>query len=394
MKILLLAPHPFYQERGTPIAVDLLAGALGRGGHTVTLLTYPEGADRTYAGAVRIERLPRLPGLGGVRPGFSLKKLAYDAVMWPRALALARREQPDVVHAVEESVFIAMHIRRRLGIPYVYDMDSSMPDQMAAGAAFFRPFLPFLRRCEAAAARGALAVAPVCDALADKARAAGARAVTLLRDVALFQTSATAEAVTAWRAEQDLTGRVVALYLGNLERYQGVDLLLAALAVALPRAPDLTLVVAGGVPAHIRALETRAAALGLTPAQIRFIGPQPLARMPLLLGAADILVSPRISGTNTPMKIYSYLAAGRAVLATRLPTHTQVLREEIACLADPTPTAMAEALAALARDPARRARLGAAAAREAAAHYTPAAFAAAVEDLYRHVAPTGRSEKH
>ena len=45
--------------------------------------------------------------------------------------------------------------------------------------------------------------------------------------------------------------------------------------------------------------------------------------IPLL--AADVLVSPRLKGLNTPMKIYSYLDSGSAVLATRLRTHTQVL---------------------------------------------------------------------
>ena len=59
-----------------------------------------------------------------------------------------------------------------------------------------------------------------------------------------------------------------------------------------------------------------------------------------LLAQADVLVSPRTRGNNTPMKIYSYLDAGRAVLATDLPTHTQVLTPECARLApaDPDPT--------------------------------------------------------
>ena len=55
------------------------------------------------------------------------------------------------------------------------------------------------------------------------------------------------------------------------------------------------------------------------------------------MAQADVLVSPRTKGANTPMKVYSYLDSGVAVLATRLPTHTQVMNDETALLAEPTP---------------------------------------------------------
>ena len=58
-------------------------------------------------------------------------------------------------------------------------------------------------------------------------------------------------------------------------------------------------------------------------------------RVARLLGEADVLVSPRLKGLNTPMKIYSYLDSGTAVLATRLRTHTQVLDDRTAYLVDP-----------------------------------------------------------
>ena len=70
MRILLLAPHPFYQERGTPIAVDLLLRVLSRRGETVDVLTYAEGAGRIYPG-VTIHRIAPLLFTRGTRPGFS-----------------------------------------------------------------------------------------------------------------------------------------------------------------------------------------------------------------------------------------------------------------------------------------------------------------------------------
>jgi glycosyltransferase involved in cell wall biosynthesis len=79
--------------------------------------------------------------------------------------------------------------------------------------------------------------------------------------------------------------------------------------------------------------------------------------LPSLLRQADVLVSPRVKGLNTPMKIYSYLDSGTAVLATRLRTHTHVLDDRSAYLVDPEPEAFGAGLAALLSDQALRQRL-------------------------------------
>ena len=71
---------------------------------------------------------------------------------------------------------------------------------------------------------------------------------------------------------------------------------------------------------------------------VHFLGPRPVQpRCPTSLRQADVLVSPRLKGLNTPMKIYSYLDSGTAVLATRLRTHTQVLDDRTAYLVEPEP---------------------------------------------------------
>jgi glycosyltransferase involved in cell wall biosynthesis len=116
--------------------------------------------------------------------------------------------------------------------------------------------------------------------------------------------------------------------------------------------------------------------------QVLVAGPRPTSLLAPLCAAADVLVSPRIRGVNTPMKVYSYLDSGRPVLATRLPTHTQVLSDEIACLAEPTLEGMADAMLLLAGDDALRARLGEAGRAFARQHHAYPAFAATVATLY------------
>ena len=73
MKVLILAPHPFYQERGTPIAVDLLIRALSERGDDVDLLTFHEGVDHSYPGfhIFRIKPWPTISMINATSIGHS-----------------------------------------------------------------------------------------------------------------------------------------------------------------------------------------------------------------------------------------------------------------------------------------------------------------------------------
>ena len=78
--------------------------------------------------------------------------------------------------------------------------------------------------------------------------------------------------------------------------------------------------------------------------KVFFTGQVPPSRVPFYVDLADGLASPRTSGTNTPLKVYSFLKSGKPFVATRLWTHTQVLNEEIAVLADPDPESFAHGI--------------------------------------------------
>ena len=380
VKILLLAPQPFYEERGTPIAVDLLLKALSDRGESVDVLTYPIGEDRQYPG-VTLHRLPKIPGIRKVKPGPSFPKIVCDVVMMFRAARMARRTRYDVVHAVEESVFMAWWLRRWRRLPYVYDMDSCMSRQIVDKFRWLGLFAAIMMGCEGVAIRAAEAVVPVCESLEDEARRQSARKTFRLSDISLLRKTAPTEAERALFPPAEAGCRLV--YVGNLESYQGIDLLLESFRRlgADPAAPPAQLIVAGGVPADVARYRARCAELGIA-ARVRFLGPQPVERLGALLELADVVVSPRTQGNNTPMKIYSYMASGKPILATDLATHTQVLTPEIALLASPAPQAFAEAMGRLVADADLRRRLGAAAQAEAERNYSPDAFRRNVNQIY------------
>jgi glycosyltransferase involved in cell wall biosynthesis len=157
------------------------------------------------------------------------------------------------------------------------------------------------------------------------------------------------------------------LYTGTFEPYQGLDLLIDAMAIVSARHPDAALLVVGGRPEQVDALRATAQRTG---GRVVFTGYQPARDISAYVAAADVLVSPRTRGTNTPLKIYSYLRAERPIVATDLLTHTQVLNRENSLLVPPQAEAFANAIIRLLDDPVLASRLAQAASELARSRYS------------------------
>ncbi|MDB9526584.1 glycosyl transferase family 1 [Oscillatoria sp. CS-180] len=183
-QILFLAPQPFYQDRGTPIAVNLMLKVYSERGDVLDVITYHEGEDVTHPN-IQLIRTPSVPLISNIRPGFSWKKLVCDTCMFFQALHLVTTRKYQFVHAVEESVFIALVLKLLFGIPYLYDMDSSLSQQIVEQY----PKLTFVSRVlgflEGIAVKQAEVVIPVCDRLAEDIRHHNPRKVVVLPDVSL-----------------------------------------------------------------------------------------------------------------------------------------------------------------------------------------------------------------
>ena len=358
MNVLVLAPHPFYQERGTPIDVSLVLRVLSERSHCrVDLLVYNEGTDIELP-RLTIHRTPDLRITRNMRPGFSLRKLFCDLLFWRKAWSLVRTGDYALIHAGEEAVFFAMFFKLLYGIPYVYDLDSSIAQQLVEKKPFLRIFAPFFNWLEALAIRGSVANLPVCNALAELCRKRGSRKTVTIHDISQLK-DPYAKPTGMLRQEAGIAAdKVILLYIGNLEVYQGIDLLLESYHVASKRIDTMELVILGGVDAHRTHYEEKARSLGID-ATTHFLGPKPFEQLDRYLAEADILVCPRIRGVNTPMKVFPYLHSGKPVLATDLYTHNQLLTTNEAYLAPAAPEAFAEGIVALVQSPSLREQLGA-----------------------------------
>jgi glycosyltransferase involved in cell wall biosynthesis len=340
VNVLFLAPQPFYVERGTPIAINLLLKVLSDRGHQIDLVTYHLGSNVDYKN-VKIHRIIDIPFIRSVPPGYSFRKIICDFLLFFKLIPLLITKRYQVVHAVEESTFIALLIKTLLKINYIYDMDSSIAQQLVDKYPFLNPLSFIIYYLEGLAIRNAIIVVPVCDELHIRIQKYKPKKVVVLWDVSLLRVAKEISPENL-REQLNINERIV-MYVGNLEHYQGIDLLLESFTLVMKKTKLVRLVIIGGKETDIKKYKDKSRQLGITQ-NVNFLGPRPVKYLAAYLSQADILVSPRVTGSNTPMKIYSYLDSGKAILATNLSTHTQVLSDQVAVLTLPIPEHFAKGL--------------------------------------------------
>jgi glycosyltransferase involved in cell wall biosynthesis len=257
-------------------------------------------------------------------------------------------------------------------------MHSSLPQQLT-NFSFSRSRMlrRMFERMERIVVRRSRVVIVICQNLVDVVRGIDAQVPDVLIENAPGSGD-TAEpgAGAGVRARLGLAPETpIVLYTGTFEAYQGLDLLFAAHRHVIAQLPDARLVLAGGTEAQVSEARAQAAAAGIAPATL-FVGQRPAEEIPAYLDAADVLVSPRSTGTNTPLKIYQYLRSGRPIVATRLLTHTQVLDDRVSVLTEPAPARYAEGIVSVLRDRAAGAAIGARARQLAETKYSYEAYLA------------------
>ena len=350
MRILMLAPEPVYTPRGTPIAVLNRCRALTALGQQVDLVTYPIGEDVAVPG-LRWVRAPRVPGLRRVKIGPSLAKLPLDALLLWEAARQLRRSRYDVIHTVEEAGAFGWLLHAIFRVPYVHDVHSDLPTVLGDyGYGPRHPLTMLARWLERRILTGATVIIVNFPGLVPLATAqAPGKPVHVINCSPVGgrpDPELSDELRASWGKERPLI-----LYTGSFEPYQGLPLLLEAMALVQDALPQARLVLVGGRPDQVAEVTRQTERLGIAEATI-CTGLRPPQEIPSYLAAADVLVSSRRDGINTPLKVYDYLRAGKPIVATRTASHLDVLNDQCAMLTEPTPQAFAAALLAVLGDPA------------------------------------------
>ncbi len=380
-RILVVAPEPFYEDRGTPIALRHLVRALGELGFGVDILTFPVGRELSLP-HVRYFRTPNPLGFKSIPIGFSLRKLFLDAFLARELLRRLAHGRYAGVHAVEEAAYFAVPLCRRAGVPVLYDMQSSIPEQLENHSLLGKSGMQRLERwIERWVVRRADLT--VCS------KGLGIKVATLAPEAAYEEWDypsdvhdADAEEVAALRRELKIAPEMrVVTYCGNFEPYQGVPLVLRAIPIVARDIPDAIFVFVGAKDEAQRLQWERE----LDPAirdRVRLVVRQPRERIPIYLALARVLVSPRIQGGNLPLKVFDYMASGRPIVATDIHTHRALLDDDTALLVQPEAEAIGKGILELLQNPVYAERLAAAARSAARGQGQWSEFVASVKGIF------------
>ncbi|HEY6454007.1 MAG TPA: glycosyltransferase family 4 protein [Steroidobacteraceae bacterium] len=342
VRVLIVTPQPFYEDRGTPIAVRNVAKALSEIGAEVDVLAFPVGEDVRIEN-VTVHRCGNVLGIKRVPIGLSWRKLVLDASLWRAFRRLISARRYDMVHAVEEAAYMASAICPPVGQPFLYDMASVIPEQLRRKRGFKGHLA---QRVLAAIERHILNSARhiVCSAgLASYVHRQAAQASVSEWQFPAQSASVSAAEVEALRNELKVRrDQRIVLYSGSFASYQGIDLLLSAFARVRKSRHELVLVCVGATEQEIAGWARQ------TPTDeapyIRIVPRQPHERIPVYTNLADYLVLPRVGADNIPLKLYDYMASGKPIIATRQRGHRGMLNGKRAFLCDPTAESLAAAI--------------------------------------------------
>ena len=347
MKALVIAPQPFFTCRGTPLSVYYRTLITAELGVSVDLLTYGEGEDVDIAG-VNIIRIPHFKFLGPVKIGPSILKLYLDIFIFWRTVGLLIKNRYDFIHAHEEAVFFCWLLKPIFRFKLIYDMHSSLPEQLSNfdftnSKSLIALFTWLEKRCLNAAE----VTITICPSLYNYARkiAPSKRFVTLIENSIFEDVRFKRSQVLEKKLDLSLADKRLVVYAGTLERYQGIELLIAGFKIAIQSNRDLFLLIVGGTPAQVEHYQQLARDCGVSD-RCQFVGRVSPQSAKHYADMAAVQVSTRIEGTNTPLKIYDQIARNIPLVATNIYSHTQVLDETVAFLVEPTPAGIAAGITA------------------------------------------------
>lgn len=356
MKILLISPQPFFQWRGSPIRVRFNALALVKAGYTVDLLTLPIG-DRCEMEGVNVLRVSNPLHVENIPIGPSLHKLFFDCLLLMKGLALVRRSEYAIIHGIEEAGMIAVLLSRFSRCRAIFEKHSD-PFSYKKG---------FLKNCllrvyaavEKMTVKRVDAVIGTGPGLVDQVDKMGTSTKAFhIFDIPSSLVEPSSDSVDTLRGQLKKTkSEVLLTFVGSFAVYQGVDLLLRTIPEVTAECERSRFIIIGGTAEEI---EERKELLAKYKVEHRvdFLGKIPPDVLPDYLAASDILLSPRVSGVNTPLKLLDYLKAGRAIVATDVESNRLILDSNTAVLAPPEPAMLAKALRELVKDEQRREIMG------------------------------------
>jgi glycosyltransferase involved in cell wall biosynthesis len=315
----ILYHHRTAASDGMRVHIDAVVEALRSQGHLVRVVGPQSGGAGGSSGLERAADLLRsfLPPAA-----FELLELAYNLPAYLTLRAHARAFRPDVVYERYNLFLLAgLLFRKRHGVPMLLEVNAPLAAERSSSGSLQMKTLA--RLCERTLWRGADAVLPVTEVLAADVRRArgGQGGVHVIANGANLERSLDAGSVADVRRRFSFPpGAVILGFVGFVRDWHGVGWAVDALPQL---APEAHLVIVGDGPA-LPALRRRAETLGVA-ARVRFIGRAPHADVPAYMRTFDVALQTASTPYASPLKLFEYMAMGRAIIAPDQPNIREVL---------------------------------------------------------------------
>lgn len=391
--VLKIAPTPFFADRGCHVRILEEVRVLQARGYRVTLCTYHFGNDPE---GVTIRRSLRVPWYDKLSAGPSVHKFYVDPLLAWTVLRTCRRDRPDVIHAyLHEGIVIGWLAAALFGVPLVADLQGSLTAELIEHRFFrrggllhrlFRNLEAFLLRLPAGFL---LSSFTTVEGFASDPSELRAPAVILADgvDTEVFHPARPGERL---REELSLpSGDRIVGYLGLLNEYQGVPVLLEAARRVLDERDDVRFLVMG-YP-DVERYRKQADQLGLGD-RVMLPGRIDYTKARDYLAACDVGVSAKRAVSEANGKLLNYMAVGIPIVCTDTPVNRSIVGD-LGVYADvDDPSSLAGAINKVLDDPEGASRLGKRLRRRAVEQLSWSAGGDLIEALYRRLAP-GLSER-
>ena len=354
-RVLMIAPTPYFADRGCHVRIYEEARALQALGYQVEVCTYHLGDDRA---GVTTHRTARIPWYNKLAAGFSWHKFYIDALLLLKTWSVARRFRPDLLHGhLHEGAAIGWAVGRLLGLPVIGDFQGSLSGELQAHNSIpGRGWLyRFVAHNEAWIDRLPDVAVASCDDVAQELRQRfGVRDVVLALDGVDTETFRPDVELGDLRALVP-PGRRAVVYLGLLNAYQGVDHLLEAVPGVLARVPQAYFLIMG-YPDEDRYL-AKARRLEVAD-HVCFPGRIDYDQAPRYLALGEVAAGPKLSETESNGKLYNYMACALPTVAFDTPPSREILGDLGIYAPRGDVDALAGAIAGLLEDPKASRQLG------------------------------------
>jgi len=320
LKILMLAPTPFFSDRGCHMRILNSYFRLERAKNEIILLTYPIGRN---IDSLKIERIYNIPGYKKIEPGFSPYKPFLDFLMLIKGFNLMRKNKFDLIYAhLHEGLVIGLVLKLFFGKNVVYDAQGSLVGELSAQGTIKKQGLmsKVLFNIERYISNNPDEIITSTKALKEflQNKCLVNKPIQVIEDFPdkkLFNSKIKS-------ANLDLPkNKKIAVYLGGLQLYKGINYLLKAIPLVDKKVHFLIM----GYPVD----EAKKIAKELKILdRITFTGPIKYEEAASYLKLGDIAISPKtLESGEANAKIYNYIAMNLPIICFDMLETRQIQKE-------------------------------------------------------------------